>query len=133
MTYAVDDDFVKVAENCPEFCQCFENNSKDKRIIIPPLNEKFELCDAVPKNECTDKGKSSAITMLVKSSNKEWISNLDLILDGELTTEENGSDVKLKSVKLSRRTFLYEKLNGSAVSRKHNSIYLPANIILLHQ
>ena len=98
-----------------------------------PLNEKFELCDAVPKNECTDNGKSSAITMLVKSSNKEWISNLDLILDGELTTEENGIDVKLKSVKLSRRTFLYEKLNGSAVSRKHNSIYLPANIILLRQ
>lgn len=133
MTYAVDSVFAKVTENCPTSCKCFENSTKDKRIIIPPLNEKFELCDAVPKNECTDNGKSSAITMLVKSSNKEWISNLDLILDGELTTEENGSDVKLKSVKLSRRTFLYEKLNGSAVSRKHNSIYLPANIILLRQ
>ena len=71
--------------------------------------------------------------MLVKSSNKEWISNLDLILDGELTTEENGSDVKLKSVKLSQRIFLYEKVDGSTISRKHNSIYLPANMILLRQ
>ncbi|MDD5943508.1 hypothetical protein, partial [Fibrobacter sp.] len=133
MTYAVDDDFVKVAENCPEFCQCFENNSKDKRIIIPPLNEMFELCDAVPKSECTGSGKSSAITMFVKSSDAKWNTGLGFILDGDLTTEENGVEVKLESVTLSRRKFSYKKSDGLSVSKSHNSVYLPANIILLHQ
>ncbi len=132
MTYSVEKEgFVKTTDNCPKSCQCFENISKDKRVIIPPLNETFELCDAVPKGECTGSGKSSAITMFVKSSDDKWNSSLELILDGDLITEENGTEVKLESVTLSRKSFSYKKIDGSAVSRKHNSVYLPANIILL--
>lgn len=133
MTYAVDSAFVRVTENCPTSCKCFENSTKDKRVIIPPLNEMFELCDAVPKSECTGLGKSSAITMFVKSSDATWNTGLGFILDGDLTTEENGVEVKLESVTLSRRKFSYKKSDGLSVSKSHNSVYLPANIILLHQ
>jgi len=71
--------------------------------------------------------------MLTKSSDGKWISSLDLILDGDLITEENGNEVKLESVSLSRKNFSYKKIDGSVFSRRHNSVYLPANIILLHQ
>lgn len=124
---------VLSAENCPKNSQCFENKAKNKRLVVPPLNEKFELCDVFPKSECTGSGKSSAITMFVKSSDAKWNTGLGFILDGDLTTEENGVEVKLESVTLSRRKFPYKKSNGLSVSKSHNSVYLPANIILLHQ
>ena len=69
--------------------------------------------------------------MFVKSSDAKWNTGLGFILDGDLITEENGNEVKLESVSLSRKNFSYKKIDGSAVSRKHNSVYLPANIILL--
>ncbi|MDD5941658.1 hypothetical protein [Fibrobacter sp.] len=124
---------VLSAENCPKNSQCFENKAKNKRLVVPPLNEMFELCDAVPKSECTGSGKSSAITMFVKSSDAKWNTGLGFILDGDLITEENGNEVKLESVSLSRKNFSYKKIDGSVFSRRHNSVYLPANIILLHQ
>lgn len=134
MTYPIyNEGFIKVTRNCPTNCQCFENGAKDKRLIIPPLNTKFELCNALPQNECTNKQYSSAITMLVKILDNEWHTDIDMILDGQLTTEENGAEVELKSITVSRTKSAYVKLDNLTFSRKHRSSYLPANMILLRQ
>ena len=135
MTYAVEDDFFKTTRNCPKSCQCFENSTKDKRLIVPPLGLAFKICDALPKNECTDanNGKSSAITMFIKNPVNEWISGDDMILDGKLTKMENNVEVEVSLIAVSRTSARYVTQDGSTVSRKHRSTHLPANIILLRQ
>ena len=135
MTYAVEDDFFKTTRNCPKSCQCFENSTKDKRLIVPPLEGSFKICDALPKNECTDadNGKSSAITMFIKNVVNEWNSGGDMVLDGKITKMENGVEVEVSSISVSRTNARYVIQDGTSVTRKHRSTHLPANIILLRQ
>lgn len=124
---------VLLAENCPDSCQCFENSTNNKRLIVPPLESSFEICDALPNNECTDEQKSTGITMLVKNDANEWVSGDNLVLDGKVSKMENGAEIEVSSIAVSRTLARYVKRDGVPVLRKHRSIYLPANVILLRQ
>ena len=116
MSYAVNDEgFVKTADQCPTDYQCFENAAKDKRLVVPPQGEKFKLCDALPKNECSGGFESTGITMFMKNEDgSSWQTNW--VLDGKIT-ETKGSEVKyVESALVSRLVYSARYSDGKTKS-----------------
>lgn len=130
MTYTVDDEgFEKTNENCPKDCQCFENASANKRLIVPPRGGMFDICDALSANECSGNVKSSGVTMMVKESSRSWTANW--VLDGKLTKSENFMEMDIAGVTVSRTDYVIRNLDGSIQNGEYESPYLPAIPILL--
>lgn len=129
-TYAVDDEgFAKTNVDCPKDYQCFENGSSNKRLIVPPRDSKFNVCEALPANECSGEIKSSGITMLLKVSPESWIINW--VIDGDLTNTTNFGESKILSATVSRTNYSAKNLDGTIQNGKYTSPYLPAVPVLL--
>lgn len=119
-------EFLKTSENCPKDYQCFENASAGKRLIVPPFGKKFDICDAVPKDECNPGFKSTGITIMQKVDAGTW--NIISVLDGILTEHH---DIEILSASVSKIGYIYTMQDGSTTSGKYKSTYLPAIPILL--
>lgn len=119
-------EFLKTNDNCPKDYQCFENASTGKRLVVPPYGRKFDICDAVPKEECNPGFKSTGITMMQKVDADTW--NIISVLDGILTEHH---DIEILSASVSKIGYIYTMLDGSTTSGKYKSTYLPAIPILL--
>ena len=119
-------EFLKTNDNCPKDYQCFENASAGKRLVVPPYGRKFDICDAVPKEECNPGFKSTGITMMQKVDAGTW--NIISVLDGILTEHH---DIEILSASVSKIGYIYTMQDGSTTSGKYKSAYLPAIPILL--
>lgn len=111
------------------FYQLFTNDSKNMRVIVPPRNDNFNLCDFLPKGECFEGIYSSGITMLVKTEQDEWTTHW--VLDGKLTAFENGIEIPIKSATVASWYYKYERMDGTFFDSRDPLIYLPALPILL--
>ena len=131
MTYSLgDESFAMDRTYCPITAyQCFVNTSKNMRVVVPPADESFKLCDVLPKNECSGEARSTGITMFAKTPLGEWTTRW--VLEGDLWAGAVGLDFKIASATVSRRSYVYEKLDGTLVTVPYKGTYLPALPILL--
>ena len=131
MTYSLGDEtFTLDGTYCPiRAYQCFVNTSKNMRVVVPPAGESFKLCDVLPKNECSGEALSTGITMFAKTPLGEWTTRW--VLDGDLWAGKEVLDFKIASATVSRRSYVYEKLDGTLVTVPYKGTYLPALPILL--
>ena len=130
MNYALrDDSFAKESVDCPNDYQCFMNSDKTLRVIVPPAEENFKLCDALPYGECFGEARSSGITIFKKVKPGEWTTRW--VLDGELYAMEQNNKVPLTSATVTWSSFLYEKEDGTFMRDRFKGTYLPAIPILL--
>jgi hypothetical protein len=68
-----DETFTMDRTYCPITAyQCFVNSTQNMRVIVPPSDTKFRLCDVLPSNECSGDVYSTGITMLAKTTLGEW-------------------------------------------------------------
>lgn len=131
MTYALGEAiFEKDELNCKENYQCFVSMDKRLRLVVPPRNNKFKICEVIPDDECSGDASSSGITMFKNSENDgKWSSSW--VLDGKLTCYDSGREIECKSVEVSKTHYAFARMDGSVVSGKYSSAYLPAVPILL--
>ena len=78
---------------------------------------------------CFGEARSSGITMFKKVNSGEWTTRW--VLDGDLWAGAVGLDFKIASATVSRRSYVYEKLDGTLVTVPYKGTYLPALPILL--
>ena len=98
-------------------------------MLFPSAGESFKLCDVLPKNECSGEALSTGIIMFAKTPLGEWTTRW--VLDGDLWAGAVGLDFKIASATVSRRSYVYEKLDGALVTVPCKGTYLPAFPILL--
>ena len=80
-------------------------------------------------NECSGNAYSTGITMFAKTPLGEWVTRW--VLDGDLWAGKEVLDFKIASATVSRRSYVYEKLDGTLVTVPYKGTYLPALPILL--
>ena len=91
---------------------------------------KFSICDALPKNECSGGYESTGITMFMKNEDgASW--HADWVLDGEITEVDGGVVKYVEKAMVSRLTHSALYSDGKTKSGRYQSTYLPANAILL--
>ena len=131
MTYAVNGEgtFFKDSSRCPKDFQCFVNSDGDTRIVVPPSGQKFDLCDVLAVGECSGNVRSDGITLFVRGASKEWTTRW--VLDGNLYASEKGVESVVESATVSRTSYSFGKSDGTVVTGKYSSPYLPAIPILL--
>jgi hypothetical protein len=89
----------------------------------------LSLCDVLAVGECSGNVRSDGITLLVKGASKEWTTRW--VLDGNLYASEKGVESVVESATVSRTSYSFGKSDGTVVTGKYSSAYLPAIPILL--